>query len=307
MTSRHSANARGPATRARDSRNVSGRWTPYLFLSPFLLLFGIFGALAVTVSLVLSFTNWQGVAGGEFVGLDNYAKLVTEPSFRQALAHTVVVWCLTVPVLSFGGLALAWVLQSRLVRMKALLRTLFFLPVLPSLVVTGLVFLLLLDPRYGLPNVALRSLGLDPINLRVDPAVSVPLVAVIVIWRWLGYNMIIHLAGLQAISTDVLQAARVDGAGGWRLFWHVVVPMSKPVLVFTAVLSTIGVFNLFDEPYILFGTQGGPEQAGLMLGPLMFREAFENFDLGYASAIAYALTVMVVVASLVQARMGRDG
>lgn len=289
-----------------SGRGVSGRWAPYLFLSPFLLFFGVFGVLAVAISLGLSFTNWRGAVGGEFVGLDNYIKLVTEPSFLQALVHTVVVWCLTVPVLSFGGLALAWALQSRVVRMKTLLRTVFFLPVLPSLVVTGVVFLLLLDPRYGLPNVALRAMGFDPINIRVDAAVSVPLIAVIVIWRWLGYNMVIHLAGLQAMSTDVLQAARVDGAGGWRLFWQVVVPMSKPMLLFTTALSTIGVFNLFDEPYILFGTQGGPEQSGLMLGPLMFREAFENFDLGYASAIAYALTVMVVVASLAQARLARD-
>lgn len=286
------------------------RWrpyVPYLFIAPFLVLFGVFGAFAIAMSLGLSFTNWKGVAGGDFVGLDNYLRLVQDPSFRKALAHTAAVWCLTVPVLSFGGLALAWLLQSRLVRMKTLLRTLFFLPVFPSLVVTGIVFLLLLDPSYGLPNLALRELGLAPINIRVDPAVSVPLIAVIVIWRWLGYNMVIHLAGLQALSPDVLQAARVDGAGPWRLFWHVVMPMSKPMLLFTTVLSTIGVFNLFDEPYILFGSQGGPQEAGLMVGPLMFREAFENFNLGYASAIAYALTVIVFVASMIQARIARDG
>lgn len=288
------------------SEKVNPKLVPFVFLAPFFIVFGVFGLFAVIASLGLSFTDWQGVQGGTFVGLENYQRALADDSFRRAFANTAAVWILTVPILSFGGLALAWALESKLVRFKSLLRTVFFIPVLPSLVVVGITFLLLLDPQYGLPNIALRKLGISPINLHTEAFAAIPVLSLVVLWRWLGFNMVIQLAGLQSLSHEVLESARLDGASEWQLFWRVVVPMSKPILVFAFVNSTIGTFNLFDEPYMLFGTQGGPGEAGLVVGTLLFREAFEFFELGYASAIAYGLAIVVFVFSLIQLRTVRD-
>ena len=280
--------------------------TAYLFIAPFFIIFTVFQLAAMAASLGMSLTNWKGATGGQYVALGNYGALLTDPMFLKAMWHTLVLWLLTVPALSFGGLFLAHVLNSRLVKARSLLRTLFFLPVLPSLVVVGVLFLLLLDPVYGLPNVFLSTLGLPAIDLRNNPNVVLPVLSLVIIWRWIGYNMVIHLAGLQSLPTDVMESAKVDGANAWQTFWKVIVPMSKPTLVFTTIMSTIGAFNLFDEPYVLFGSDAGPNQAGLTLGTYMYKQGFEFFNLGYASAISYTVAAVVLVLSLVQMRVTRE-
>ncbi|WP_175442265.1 carbohydrate ABC transporter permease [Humibacillus sp. DSM 29435] len=269
-------------------------------------MFGIFQLVAVIASAGLSLTNWKGGNGGQYVALGNYTALLSDPAFLKALWHTVILWVLTVPALSLGALALAYVLNSKLVRAKSLLRTFFFLPVLPSLVVVGVLFLLLMDPVFGLPNIVLQSLGLPAIDLKNNPDVAMPVLAAVILWRWVGYNMTIHLAALQSLPTDVIESARVDGATAWQTFWRIIVPMSKPTLVFTTIMSTIGTFNLFDEPYVLFGSDAGPDQAGLTLGTYMFKQGFEYFNLGYASAISYTVAAVVLVLSLLQLRVTRN-
>lgn len=296
-------------TRAgRRPRAASGRkqWAAYAFIAPFFLVFGVFQLLAVIASAGMSLTNWKGASGGQYVALGNYTALLSDPAFLKALWHTVILWVLTVPALSFGALALAYVLNAKLVKAKSVLRTLFFLPVLPSLVVVGVLFLLLMDPVYGLPNIALQALGLPAIDLKNNPDVAMPVLAAVILWRWLGYNMTIHLAALQSLPTDVIESAKVDGATSWQTFWRVIVPMSKPTLVFTTIMSTIGTFNLFDEPYVLFGSEAGPDQAGLTLGTYMFKQGFEFFNLGYASAISYTVAAVVLVLSLLQLRVTRN-
>lgn len=287
-------------------RTASSQKIAYLFIAPFFLVFLVFQLAAMIASLGLSLTNWKGASGGEYVGLSNYTALFTDSDFLAALGHTVIVWVLTVPALSFGALFLAHLLNQRVTRGKSALRTLYFLPVLPPLVVVGVLFLLLLDPVYGLPNIFFQAIGLPPINIKSDPAVALPVLSLVIFWRWLGYNMTIHLAALQSLSSEVLESARVDGVNAWQMFWSIIVPMSKPTLIFTAVMSTIGTFNLFDEPYVLFGPEAGPNQAGLMLGTYMFRQGFEFFNLGYASAISYTVAIIVLVVSLLQMRMSRD-
>lgn len=299
------------AAPAHPARPRSGRRRTqpiaYLLVAPFFVVFLVFQAFALMASLGLSFTDWRGVQGGSFVGFSNYLALVNDPQFLTALWHAGAVWLMTVPLLSFGGLALAWMLNSRLVRLRGTLRTLIFLPVLPSLVVAGTLFLLLLDPTFGLPNQLLSAIGLPTIDLRNDPRVALPVLALVIIWRYIGYNMVIHLAGLQTLPRTVLESAALDGASAWQTFWRVVVPMSKPMLIFTSILSTIGTVGLFDEPYVLFGSTAGPDQAGLMLGTYMYRQGFEYFNLGYASALTYVLTLIVILFSIVQMRMDRHG
>lgn len=292
----------------RRPKASSGRkqWAAFAFIAPFFLVFGIFQLVAVIASAGLSLTNWKGGNGGQYVALGNYTALLSDPAFLKALWHTVILWVLTVPALSLGALALAYVLNSKLVRAKSLLRTFFFLPVLPSLVVVGVLFLLLMDPVFGLPNIVLQSLGLPAIDLKNNPDVAMPVLAAVILWRWVGYNMTIHLAALQSLPTDVIESARVDGATAWQTFWRIIVPMSKPTLVFTTIMSTIGTFNLFDEPYVLFGSDAGPDQAGLTLGTYMFKQGFEYFNLGYASAISYTVAAVVLVLSLLQLRVTRN-
>jgi lactose/L-arabinose transport system permease protein len=281
-------------------------WRPYALISPFFVIFAVFSLYAIGDSLYLSFTSQQGVAGGKFVGFANYVRLFKDDSYHQALINTAYMWLMTVPLLSLGSLAVAWMIQSPLVRFQGFLRGMLFLPVVPSIVVSAITILLLLDPNFGLPNLLLQKIGFPALNIRAQQSAAVPVLALVVIWRWFGYNVVIHAAGLQSLPASVLEAAKIDGAGAWQVFWLVVVPMSRPMIVFTFIASTIGVFNLFDEPYVLFGTGGGPAEAGLLPGPLLFRTGFSEFRLGYASAMAYALAVIIFIASLFQLRLTRE-
>lgn len=299
--------ARSNGSVARRRRRTHELAVSGLMLMPFLLLFGVFWIFAILFSLGLSLTDWADITNPSFAGFANYRRLFANQSFQRAVLHTVWLWILVVPTLSLGALWVAWVLQSRLVRAKTFIRTLLFLPVLPSLVVVGVIFLLLLDPEYGLPNQLLRTLGLPAVNIGTDQAAAIPVLALTTIWRWFGYHVMIQLAGLQALPTEPLESARVDGAGAWATFRYVVLPMSMPVVLFSAVMSTIGVLNLFDVAYMLYGEQGGPAESGLTLGTLLFREAFASFDLGYASAIAYVLTAGALLASLLLLKVGNRG
>ena len=298
-----------PSAKIRYAGPPSGRRTgvaAYLLVAPFLLTFIVFQAFALVAALGLSFTDWRGSAGGSWVGFNNYLYLFQDEGFLLALWNTAVLWVATVPVLSFGSLAIAYLLIGPIIRFAKLHRTLLFLPVLPSLVVAGTLFLHLLDPGIGMVSKLLAVFGLDPVRLQTDPSVAIPVIAVVVIWRWLGYNMIIHLAALANLPAEILEAATIDRASRWQTFWRIVVPMSKPMLLFTTVISTIGIAGLFDEPYVLLGSSGGPSQGGLTLGVFMYREGFQYFNLGYASAITYVITAIVLVFALIQMRLSRD-
>lgn len=287
------------------SSSIRDRLAAYAFISPFVIAFGVFGLFAGAASFALSFTDWQGVAEGNFIGIANYMAMLGDTSLLRALFNTVLVALVVVPLLTFGSLALAWVIESRIIRFKPVIRTMFLLPVLPSLVVVAFIFLWMMDPDYGLIGDMFSAVGLTPVNIRVDSAAALPLISTTIIWRSFGFALVIQLAGLQAFPSQVREAAIVDGAGRWSYFWQVLVPMQRQVLVFVSVLTTIGVFNAFEEPYVLFGPNGGRAESGLMLGTYLFRTGFVDFDIGYTSAIAYLMVVIMVVLALVQLRWGR--
>ena len=267
---------------------------------PFYVIFMTFSFVPILRAFEISFTNWRGIRGGDWVGLANYELLLRDPSFWQALQNTFAVWVIATPILTFGGLLLAIALDQPWLRGRNILRLAFFLPVITSLVVSGLVFLLVLDPDFGPLGVITKGLGISPLNVQVDTRAAVPAIAMITIWRWLGWNMVIMLAGLQTLSQEVLEASIVDGANFVQRFFFIILPMMRPIIVFVTVLSTIGIFNLFDEPFMLFGRSGGPQQAGLLVGPYIYRIGFEQFNFGYASAIAYVIAAMVFLMSLLQ-------
>lgn len=277
----------------------------YVFISPFVLTFAIFGLFPVVTSLGLSFTDWGGVGDVNFIGVSNYLKMWDDESVRVAFRNTLIVWLVVVPILSFGTLMIAWAIEAKVIRFKGFLRTIFFLPLLPSLVVVSIIFLLMMDPTIGLIGQLFRLIGLPPVNILVNEQAAIPLLCLVIIWRSLGFGVIVHIAGLQAFPSQVRDAAQVDGAGAWQYFWHILVPMSKPIIAFVSVLSTISVFNVFEESYVLYGASAGPREAGLLVGTVLYRTGFKYFEFGYTSAIAYAMVLIVVAAALVQLRWGR--
>ncbi|MFN8453479.1 MAG: sugar ABC transporter permease [Anaerolineae bacterium] len=200
------------------------------------------------------------------------------------------------------ALVLAVIVNSKLIKWRNAYRGFIFLPVLTSLVVASLVFTILFDPRNGFMTSLLSYISIQIPDFRTTRYLAIPAIAGITLWRWTGYVMVIQLAGLQTLPEAVLDAAKLDGAIGLKGLFYITIPLLRPVLIFTTILITIGVFNLFDEPFVLYGTKGGPGGAGLVLGTLVYRNAFEFFKLGYASSIAYVVAGLIFAASLIQLR-----
>ena len=287
------------------------RWraaAPYVFISPFFIIFLAFGLLPVLFSLVVSVFDWRGTTPGGYVGLANYRILLNDPSFYKALFNTFYVWVGSVPTLIFLALVFAVLLNSPRVRLRGVFRTVYFLPVVTSLVITGLIFSFLLSPTFGLVNRLLEPLGVGPIDWLSDPHWMKVALVLALLWRWTGNDMVIMLAGLQSIPGDLYEAARVDGASGPQTFWQITVPLMRPVILFDAIISTIGTFNLFAEPYVLFGdANGGVGQAGLVTGTLLYQNAFIYFKFGYGAALAWVIAMIVFVLSMLQLKLGNRG
>jgi multiple sugar transport system permease protein len=270
----------------------------WAFALPALAVIGLFFVLPVAAGLLLSLTDFDLYALADlrnlrFVGLDNYAQVLTRPLFWQALGNTAYFVALGVP-LSIGlSLGCAVLLQSKLVRFKPLFRTALFAPVVTTLVAVAVVWRYLFHVRYGWVNQILGSIGMAPIDWLGDPHWSMPAIIVFAAWKNFGGNMIIFIAALQAISEDLYEAARLDGAGAWAQFRHITVPMLGPTLLMVSILTIAGYFQLFAEPYVM--TQGGPLQSTVSVLYLMYEEGFRWWNLGQASAVAFVLFAIIIV------------
>jgi ABC-type sugar transport system permease subunit len=295
-----------------EARQVKGwqldRWwraaAPYVFISPFYIIFLAFGLLPIIFSLVVSVFDWRGTTPGGYVGLANYRVLLNDPSFYKAIFNTAYVWIGTVPTMIFLALVFAVILNARLVRFRGLFRTLYFLPVVTSLLIAGLIFSLLFSTSFGLVNQLLALIGIEPVNWLADPNWMKLTLILALLWRWTGNDMVLMLAGLQQIPPDLYEAARVDGASELQMFWRITVPLMRPVILFDAIISTIGAFNLFAEPFALFGPGGGIEQSGLVTGTLLYQYAFVYFKFGYGAALAWVLAMIIFVLTFIQLRLG---
>jgi ABC-type sugar transport system permease subunit len=297
-----------PTLARRETARPLDRWwlraAPYVFVSPFYLIFLAFGLLPIIFSLGVSLYDWRGITPGAFVGLANYQVLLHDPAFYTALRNTIFVWLGSVPLMILLALIFAVLLNSQRVRFRGFFRTVYFLPVVTSLVITGLVFKFLFNPSFGLVNRLLEPLGIAPGNMLADPIWMKPVLILALLWRWTGNDMVIMLAGLQSIPGDLYEAARVDGASAPQMFWHITVPLMRPVILFDAIISTIGTFNLFAEPFVLFGQNGGPGQAGMVTGTLLYQNAFVYFKFGYGAALAWVLALIIFVLSMLQLKLG---
>ncbi|HVU11180.1 MAG TPA: sugar ABC transporter permease [Phototrophicaceae bacterium] len=289
---------------ARTSRIQWHKLAPYAFISPFFIIFAIFGLFPILFSGYISLRNWTGLNPPIYIGLNNYITLLKDPDFLNALRNTAVLTLISGPLTIGGGLILAVILNSKLVRFRNAFRTIFYLPLVMSLVVAAQVFGLMLANPFGLVNEALSRLGLARVNFLNEPNLTILVLVVLIVWKYIGNDLVIMLAGLQSIPPELNEAALVDGANPLQIFWSITVPLMRPVILFDVVLSTINTFNLFAEPYSLFGVTGGANQSGLVTGLLMYRTSFQFFKFGYGSAMAYVVGLIIFVLSLIQLRIG---
>lgn len=275
------------------------RTAPYVFISPFFILFGIFGAFPLLFAVWISFQDWKSVRASEYVGFENYIRLFTDTIFHIALSNTAILGLLIVPLMVIFSLSFANVLNQP-IRGRVIYRTAYFLPVVTSLVVVGLLFDFLLGSPYSPLGSVLEFFDIEFRGLLDQPVFIKPSILVMVLWRWVGYNMMIMLAGLQSIPHELYEAARIDGASGFQAFIHITIPLMRRVIAFAAILSTIGMFNLFEEAFMLVGPGGGTDRAGLLMGLIIYSQAFSKFNFGYASALAYANAVIIIALSFIQ-------
>jgi ABC-type sugar transport system permease subunit len=293
-------------------REIRRNWVAYVYISPFYILFAIFGAFPILFSLYLSFQQWNGISEMQWIGLENYVRLFQDRMFWVALWNTLVIGVVAhVPMLS-GALVLAFIINSHLVRHKDFFRTAYFLPIVTSSAAVALIFSTLFGVRFGLINWILTEMGFQPIDWWGGRGQWIkPAIIIVFVWRWLGWNLVIYLAGLQGIPNDLYEAAAIDGASLPQIFWHVTLPLLRPVILFTLVLSTVGAMTIFDEVFLLLpgsgGLTGGTNNGGLTLALYLYNRGFNLAHFGYASAMAYVVSAIIVVVTVFNIRIfGRD-
>ena len=293
---------------AAAGRSEHGR-AAWVFLGPALFLIGTFFFLPIVAALVLSLTDFDIYAiasfdNARFVGLANYAALLKNPVFWTAVKNTFYFALVGGPLTVGLSLAAALLVNARLVRFKSFFRTIYFIPFVTTLVAVAIVWRYLYHPQYGLLNYVLGGVGVGPIDWLGDTRFAMPAIILMAAWKNFGYNMLIFIAGLQAIPEELYEVARLDGAGPMRQFRHVTLPMLAPTFLFVGVITMIGYFQLFSEPYVM--TQGGPLRSTTSLVLLMYEEGFRWWRLGVAAGIAMFLFVIILLWTLVQMRIQRE-
>jgi ABC-type sugar transport system permease subunit len=286
-----------------------GKWrrriTPYLFISPFFIGYAIFFLYPMLWAFYLSFFQQVGIGSTpKFIGLDNYVNLLSDQTFLKALANTTYYAAGSIFLIAPAALALALVLVIRRLWGREFFRLFFFSPNITSGVVVGIIFRLVFSADYGLiNNYFLLPLGLEKVRWLQEPVFVMPAIIILGLWRWTGINALYFMAGLQNIPEEVKEAAMIDGAGRWQVFRYITLPLLRPILIFVMTFAIIGSYNLFGEPTVLVGVEGGPSNAGLFMTMYLYLSGFRFMKFSYASAIGYALTLIIFVLTLIQLRL----
>jgi multiple sugar transport system permease protein len=291
---------------AVESRQNRAGWA---FVAPALGLIGLFFFVPVLAGLVLSFTDFDVYAIGQpdtarFMGLANYLQVLRNPDFWRALGNTLDFVLLGGPLSVAASLVAALLVNSKLVRFPGLYRSIFFMPVVTTLVAVAIVWRYLYHPQYGLLNWLLGGIGLPAVDWLGDPHWAMFAIIIMSVWKNFGYNMLIFVAGLQSIPEELYEAAHLDGAGGWARFRHVTLPSLGPTFLFVGVMTMIGNFQLFSEPYVM--TQGGPMGATRTVVLLMYEEGFRWWRMGMGAAIAFVLFVIMLLGTTLQMWLQRE-
>lgn len=297
---------RGSSRRGRFGQ-VLRHWPEYLCVAPFFVLFAVFAAYPIVWSFVLSFQRWDGINTARWVGLDNYRFMLGDPLTRQLLGNTLAFLVLLVPLGLFLPLVFGVILNGQTLRFRGVFRTIIFVPVVTSLVSVGIVFKFIFGAANGWLNHLLAYAGLGPYPwLTAEGWARVPLVT-LTIWGGVGFSTLIVLGGLQSIDGEIYDAAKVDGAGAWRTFWQITLPLMRPVMIFLLITSTIAVMTMFGQPYVLTG--GGPSRNTLTpvlhIYNLGFGGAGGGGRIGDAAAFSFLLTALMLVITFVQFRLTR--
>ncbi len=278
------------------------------FVAPALALIGVFFMVPVVAGLLLSLTDFDIYAIGDpstarFVGPRNYTSLFANPAFWTSLWNTFYFVLVGGPLTIALALGAALLVNAKLARFKGLFRTIYFAPVVTTMVAVAVVWRYIYHPHFGLLNRFLGLFGVDPINWLGDPHWAMPAIILLAAWKNFGYSMIIFVAGLQGVPEHLYEAARIDGAGGWRQFRSITLPLLRPTIVFVSLITMIGYFQLFAEPYVLTGGALLNNTYSLVL--FMYTEGFRWWNMGFAAAVAFVLFVVILGASLVQGAIQR--
>lgn len=299
-----------------ETRHITSSFTKsfyraaYFFLTPALAAIFIFFFLPVLAAFVMSFTDFDIYSLGNiqyvrFVGFRNYLQLFNDPLFWQALQNTFYFVLVGGPLSVAVSLGAAILLNSKLVRFKSFFRVIYFAPVVTTLVAIAVVWRFVYHPRFGLLNYFLSFFGINPIDWLGDPTYAMPAIILLAVWKNFGYNMIIFIAGLQNIPDELYEAARIDGANARQQFLYITIPMLAPTTLFISIITMIGYFQLFAEPYVM--TQGGPLNSTLSIVLLMYQQGFRWWNMGYSASLAFVLFVIILIGSLIQFRLQKRG
>ena len=283
-----------PGIRAERRRTL----TALAFLAPALVVLGAFVAWPMISALRLSFTDASGFGSEDWVGLDNYVRVFTDPDIRDAMLNTLWYTVLFTPTAVVSALLLALVLNSPALPFRGFFRTALFLPFIVSLAVAAFAWSYLLDPRLGLLNYWLQGAGVQLGDVLEDPVLAMPAVAMVAVWKNFGFYMVIFLAGLQDIPASLYEAARMDGAGAWRRFTNVTLPLLSNTLAFVLIFALIAALQAFDQIYVMTG--GGPYGHTQTIVMEIYQSGFRKLDLGFASALSYVLLIATLLLSIVQ-------
>ncbi|GAB4365850.1 MAG: sugar ABC transporter permease [Calditrichia bacterium] len=281
----------------------SGVSAAYLFLAPALSAIFIFFFIPVIAAFFISFTDLDiyslgNLSNARFLGLKNYISLIEDPLFWKALKNTFYFVLVAGPLSIAVSLGAAMLLNSRLVKFKGLFRLTFFMPVVTTLVAVAIVWRFIYHPKFGILNYALSLLHVQPIDWLGDPTWAMPAIILMAVWKNFGYNMIIFIAGLQNIPEYLYEAAAIEGANRWQQFKAITLPMLAPTTLFVSIITMIGFFQLFAEPYVM--TQGGPLNSTLSIVLYMYQEGFRWWNMGYSASIAFVLFLIIFIGTLLQ-------
>jgi len=272
---------------------------PYLLVSPYLIFLLVFVTFPVLFCLLLTFNSWNIISPMRFIGFDNYNRLIHDNLFWKAISNTLKFLLLHIPLQIVVSLGLAQLLNQRL-RARPFFRASFFMPVIVSGVVITILWQQLLGYESGLLNRLLSSVGLPKIGWLVNPDIAIYSIAIMATWKNVGLYVILFLVGLQTVPTQYYEAARMEGASRWQQFYHITLPMINPTIFMVVILSTIGGFSLFIEPYIMTG--GGPMNQTLSAVLYIYKQAFEYYNMGYSATLGFFYAIMIMVVVVLQKR-----
>jgi multiple sugar transport system permease protein len=278
--------------RTRVRRNT--QFLPYLLVSPYLIFVAVFVVFPVLFCLFLTFNKWNIISPMKFVGTDNYVRLFHDRLFWKAIVNTLKFLLLHIPLQLVVSLSLAYLLNQS-IKGRAFFRASFFMPVIVSGVVVTILWQQLLGYDSGLINRMLRSVNINKIGWLVDPGTAIYSIAIMATWKNVGLYVILFLVGLQTVPVQYYEAAKLEGATRWQQFYHITLPMINPTIFMIVILSTVGGFSLFIEPYIMTG--GGPLNSTLSAVLYIYKQAFQYYNMGYSATLGffYALMIMIVV------------